>query len=263
VFVIGATVFNGATTAMRVWHAAAVAALPRFGRSPRRQAIGPLPGLRLAALRLGAAAALMLTATPAFAGFVSHLNIISSSSIGSGTLGTVTLKQIGPNEVDVNVTLAANTKFVTTGSHHEFAFNLNVATAYAVTITSPTGGIFTVAGTNKTVAGTNKTNAPYGMFGYAINCPGCGPGSTHANPGPLTFKVTDVSGIKITNFVANSGGYYFSADVIGPNDGTGVIASNRIPEPASLALLSAGLVGFGLVNRLRKRRRTVAGQSSS
>lgn len=178
------------------------------------------------------------------------LDLISTSRIGSGTLGTVTLTQNGSDEVDIEVLLAAATKFVSTGGpHHAFVFNLDRTSPYTVSITSPTGGIFALAG-------ANPDNTPYGTFSNGINCPGCGPGASHANPGPLDLAVTDSSGISIADFIPNCGGYYFSADVIGPAGGTGDIASRSlsthnesVPEPSVLVLLGVGLAGVAAARR--------------
>ncbi len=205
--------------------------------------------------------ALAALAFPARASTVAILDVISSSTIDStsgANLGTVTLTQNGPDEVDVSVALAANTAFVSTGGpHNAFAFNLNVSGA-SIAITNPTGNIFKVDG--------NGTNTPYGSFTNVIDCPGCGPGASNANPGPLTFAVTDLSGLSVANFVANSGGYYFSADVIGPSGGTGDIAANdpsATPLPEALPLFATGLCALGLLALRRKQKKPVSAFASA
>jgi len=178
----------------------------------------------------------------------SSLNIISDPSIGSGSLGVVTLTQNSLDQVEFNVALASNTAFVYTGGpHNAFAFNLNLLSPYTIAIKDPTSGIFTVGGSG--------TNTPYGSFTNVIDCPGCGPGASNAYPGPLDFTVTAIGGIGLNNFIANTGGYYFSADVIGPSGGTGNIASNvmsPVPEPQTYAMLLVGLGLIGLSARHRK-----------
>jgi hypothetical protein len=186
---------------------------------------------------------------PAYAtSLTSSLNIISDPSIGSGSLGVVTLTQNSLDQVEFNVALAPNTAFVSTGGpHNAFTFNLNLLSPYTIAINNPTSGIFTVGGSG--------TNTPYGAFTNVIDCPGCGPGASNAYSGLLDFTVTATGGISLNNFIANSGGYYFSADVIGPSGGTGNIASNVIspvPEPQTYAMLLVGLGLIGLSARHRK-----------
>ncbi len=194
--------------------------------------------------------ALALSA-PAKASTIYYLDIMDAS-IGSGVLGTVTLTQVSANQVDVVVDLADKTAFVSTGGkHHAFAYNLDLAaSAYAVTVTSPSG-MFSLV--------TDIINTPYGTFLNGMDCTGCGPGASASEPGPLMFTVFSLSGISISDFIANKLGYYFSADVIGPAGGTGNIASDgppvsETPLPAALPLFVAGIAGAGLGGRKMRRR---------
>jgi hypothetical protein len=192
---------------------------------------------------------LVALTAPARASTVSYLDIISSSSIGSGTLGTVTLTQNGADEVDLQVSLAANTKFVSTGGpHNAFAFNLDLLTPYTVTVNSPSTGFSSVGG--------SVSDTPYGTFTTGVDCPACGPGASHAKGGPLDLSVTDVSGITIDDFVSNASQYLFSADVIGPDGGTGNIAADSlssVPLPAALPLFAISLTLLGLLGASRRR----------
>jgi hypothetical protein len=208
----------------------------------------------LGALALG----VLAFGSSANASTVVNLNTISSGTIGTGTLGTVTLTQNGANEVDVVVALAANTQFVATGGpHNAFAFNLDLLSGYTVTVTSPLNS-FAVNGSG--------TNTPYGSFTQTIDCTACGSGGSNPNPGPLDFKVVDLSGITIADFTKNTDGYYFSADVLGPNGGTGNIAGNTetttggggqdtTPLPGAIWLFGTILAGAGGFQTLRGRRK--------
>lgn len=195
----------------------------------------------------------LASAFPAQANSVtSDLNIISTPTIGSGTLGVVTISQNSANSVGFKVALAPGAAFVSTGGpHHAFTFNLGLLTPFAVNFNGASAGAFVYS------AGP-VTNTPYGTFTNAINCPGCGPGASHAFSGVLDFTITAVNGISFSDFVANAGGYLFSADVIGPSGGTGNIAARtmtpvtQVPEPQTYAMI---LIGLGLIGFAARRRK--------
>jgi hypothetical protein len=160
---------------------------------------------------------------------------------GAAPYGTVDVTQgVDANTVNFNVTLNAPNKFVSTGGpHHALAFS--IAGNPAVTIASLPDGFV--------VGPAPATSAPFGDFLYSIDCPGCGPGASNAKPGPLTFTVFSAGGLSPDDFIANAGGFYFAADIIGATGNTGNVAA--VPEPTTLVLLTSGLVGLAAAGRRR------------
>ena len=170
-----------------------------------------------------------------------------------GTIfGNVTVLQNGTS-VDVTVHLNSPFVYAKTGSVDFLAFKFNA-----------TGVVVGDISVNQTFAGqtlaavTGAFNGDgTGTFAFGISCTTCGNGISTISS-DIIFHVANATIADIT--VPNALGNVFVADIGNPSSGpfqgnTGPIdattPTTNVPEPTTLTLLGAGLVGLGLAARRR------------
>lgn len=208
-------------------------------------------------------------ATPTFqTTYALNVDFCSTPCLNGSNGGTITLTQ-GTNAVTVAVSLSG-VDFHNTTAFDAFAFNLSGSPTISIS------GLPSGWALDSTTAGSIKEDGAQ-TFMYAIDASG----NKFTGIDSITFTV-DATGLTTDDFHLLStknngtGPVYFAAaaynltntgctGVIGANGGTtptylgggtGTCSSStNVPEPNSLAIFGAGLVGLGLVSVLYRRKR--------
>jgi hypothetical protein len=166
-----------------------------------------------------------------------------TGTCGVSPFGTILLVQTTPTLVTVTETLAANERFAGGGAGDALEFNV----VGPITIGGITPGF--------AIGPSPDTASAFGVFLESVTCTVCQGGKAGNPAGPLSFTVTSVGGVSISNFIANSGGFFFASDIVGTNGNTGNVAAkgpgaaSSVPEPVSRWLVGGGLLGLSILRR--------------
>lgn len=220
-------------------------------------------------LILAALLGLAATAVPASADIVYTLSNGGNILPTPGNYGTVTVSQAAADTIQVKIDLLTTERFVTTGSHGGIIFSLTGSpNLQSITVTSSNAAGFTVENAPTYAPGSYSDSPFLGPFEYAIAWNGNGAGS--ATETSITFDLKFGSNITLSpTLFQQTSGTYFAVDIgtgcTTVNNQTscaktGPIASGpptRVPEPSTVTMSIAGLMGLAGFAVLQRRRKLV------
>ena len=180
----------------------------------------------------------------------SILNLTSNNLGISGSVGTVVISDIGANQVSVSITMNPGFSLKLPGGDLAFS-GVSGLTAGSVSDVTGKAGLIGFTGLDFKQFSTDKNISQFGTFAFDYaNIKGAPHGVVSADS--LTFTLT-APGLMASQFTG-AAVHFCTASGGGCGPNTGFASSSPIaavPEPGTLSLMGAGLVG--LAGFLRRR----------
>jgi len=212
-------------------------------------------GVAATSAALALAGVLAIPGSAQAASVAINLNVYDTAAVDSTpgqTLGIVTIQDLLGGGVSVDFALSSPaTFFASTGGRHvTVGFNLDK---------SITAADITGLPASPTFAFESPVNGIPGGFGnMSAGLQGNWNGTSNHFAGPIDFSI---AGVSVSDFVANSKGFFAVADLLGPN-GTGEVGGmiettitqhSAVPEPSTWAMLLIGFAGLGFAGYRKAR----------